>query len=259
MLPDSESLGRGSILIDGGMYLIFICLILFCLLNTLRMVGGAPQTTYRTKKIFLASSLFLGLLSLSLLQSWKNPYEVPLFLSVLFLCFALCFFNRADWPNTVVRGFFFSVVVFSMVSMGTLLYGYFWLTNQFWNTNKTSTKSLGLTVSAFNREIISQNVEQLKDLCNLNASPELKHLIIDDSTYSYFWNTREPYHALYLTGFWSPSGTYLKDALNSVKSPGFIGGCHWLSADLKAQAFFRGTLCCLRRGTSVSSDVPPNG
>jgi hypothetical protein len=82
--------------------------------------------------------------------------------------------------------------------------------------------------------------------CGIQNPIEKKHLVVDDLTYPYFIKTVEPYHAVYVLGWWGRmSIENPEEFLKKKSSAGLLSQCKWLPEPLLNKAIRDHDLCCL--------------
>jgi hypothetical protein len=72
--------------------------------------------------------------------------------------------------------------------------------------------------------------------------------MIDDLTYFTFMQSYRPQHQLGVIGLWKGSISSGLGYLRSIRSDGFVVGCHLLPADIRVKSMQVGQFCCMGAG-----------
>lgn len=178
-------------------------------------------------------------MGLLLFQTSKNFYDGPLVLFTLFLSAALVLKEKEAQAIRVISK------IVAAASILLLIYRFFPVLKNSWASNDALTNqnySVNISYSAG----LQDRIDRLQKKCDIGQEQKLKHLIVDDLTYPYFWKSVEPYHAIYVMGWWG-----VKSISNPVEFfrkkqvPGYLAQCHWLPALIRRGAVRDQDLCCL--------------
>lgn len=199
------------------------------------------KTDFRTAA---ALSLSFPVISTCFLQQSKNFYNSSLFLPVLVLAGNLVpnkFASPISFKKVPIAILFFAL---SFLSISTISVDYLGANIADWKKGGQLEKQY-LSFSAYNWGSIKSQVHQLAKKCNLENESKVKHLVVDDITYPFFIKTKEPYHALYVTGYWSMGIGDLKSFLKKRNSGGLIAQCKFFSEKVVSESHRAGDFCCL--------------
>lgn len=237
--PNTSVTGIGEItwpyqvlnLLLATCFLAIYCWVLFAFFWAFKNWSNDRLDRYRYS---MAASLGLGLFGLALLQSGKNGYESNFFFPCVILIAILLTGHSSVqliWTKISKVSFCFVLTISILSQVGLLI--------RFSPNLRTVWKQ-----GPFLPDLSAQ-IEDLKSQCDLKKVTDLTHLVVDDKTYPYFWKSKEPYHALYVTGYWSVGIDHLETFLRQRKSAGYLAACHYLPLDLAVRAKRVGDLCCL--------------
>lgn len=220
--------------LNGLIIFVFLCVVLWIIFSFIKILKNWSKTPLDRYRFFMALSLATGLFGLAVLQSGKNAYESNFFVPCIILIAALLTGHSAvsaTWKR-ISKWSCIMMVSISIFSQWGLIY-------RFGPNLKTVWKRGPFLLDR------TAQVEQLKRACRLEDLKSLKHLVVDDRTYPYLWQSQEPYHALYLTGYWSVGIDNLESFLTERKSAGYLASCHYLPPNLAVRAKRSGDLCCI--------------
>ncbi|MFM8316353.1 MAG: hypothetical protein ACKOA8_18905, partial [Deltaproteobacteria bacterium] len=102
--------------------------------------------------------------------------------------------------------------------------------------------------SAYNVDQINERVVTLGKKCGISIENNLRHLVVDEISYSSFWKSKEPYFALFTLSCYGHKQLERNpiEFLEERESDGFIGLCRYLTPELLPLAKKDNDLCCVR-------------
>jgi len=192
---------------------------------------------------------FLALLfSLLLICSgtYRKPvYDNTLIFPIFFLCalFSLSLLPQES-KNKVVEFIFRFIIVLFFSSSLILLGSFSKFRENFLRGGPIDGIMFGH--SGFNSGIVNQRVQNLALKCGIDSKSKLTHLIVDEISYPSFWNSTEPYFAIFI--FWMDSDSRdkgIESFLKTRNSSGYIGRCRYLPPHLESKALRDQEICCL--------------
>ena len=147
-------------------------------------------------------SLVCSLALLFFFQIHKNSYESILVLPVIF---SLSIYAVSFYPSHLIEKYrekvlsvFIMIGVLSQAVIISVFYSY---ALGSWRTTG-SIPAQPFSIAGMKYDIQNKKTLDLAAQCGLHRGPNTRHLVIDDLTYPAFWDTNEPFHALYLPGDW---------------------------------------------------------
>lgn len=207
----------------------------------------------RKKKIWWKSysfcigvALIMGLVGINFFQSTRHFYESPFIIPLLVLCVGILLTMAKSYPRKIVScAKFLSLVsiLLSSVSVVVLIYYFYPIAKTDW-IKGGYLPAQRYSVSAFNRDSMKGRIERLAARCGIRNDPELKHLVVDDYTYSFFGKTKEPFHAHYVMKGWGKDLADKVKFLTEYQSSGLIGSCRFLDEEILPLVERDGELCC---------------
>lgn len=191
-------------------------------------------------------TLLTAMFSLVVLQTTKSFYNSTLFFPILIVTIILG--AQEESPQTqhskIKKHLMNFTSGFSLVSFGFLLYLYLPANLRGWKKGGILERQPD-SFSAFNWIEVGKPILRLANKCNLTNEPSSRHLVVDDITYSFFSKTNEPYHANYLTGYWSVGIDDLESFLKKHRSDGLICQCRFLPNSLLSKSIQDERFCCI--------------
>jgi len=187
----------------------------------------------------LSLSILVSLMGLLLFQTSKNFYDGPLVLFTLFLSAVFVLKEKEAQTFRIISK------IIASASILLLMYRFFPVLKNSWAAKGPLTNQNHSIKISYSAEL-QDRLNRLKKKCDIDQEQGLKHLIVDDLTYPYFWKSTEPYHAVYVMGWWgekSISNPYQFFRQRGV--PGYVAQCHWLPVLIRRGAVRDQDLCCL--------------
>ena len=235
-------------LLDTVIFLLLSCAIISLIFLYIKSIKHIKKGGPHTYSLLVSGCLICSVGMLAVLQTSKNFYESTLVFPLLLIAglFAVSSVQNKNDLNLMRKLISISTTITASISV-------FWLLLFCFSTLKISSQSTGplanqnYSLSGFNWPPFKANLVGLAKKCGLSDSPELKHLLVDDSTYTIFMKPREPYHVRYLTGYWAMGIDSLSTFLATHRSSGAIVQCSYLPNDLLNQAQRNGDFCCLSK------------
>ena len=247
-LPPNNHMGYGSHLINCFIVIIFSCFTLASIVFCIQVLSQRKKQYLESTPFQIGCSLIFSLIFITIIQTTKNQYESHLMIPLLTLATLLLFASFLENSGKVVKSLNLGITVIGIIaslSVINLIHEFYPFKDKQW-TKLGSLDGMNLSVSAFNFKEVENQVMTLKKKCDLGAPEQLRHLVIDDVTYPFFWKSNEPFHALYvmhLIGWGVDDDTSI--FLSKHRSSGVICQCRALDFNLRAAAQKEGDLCCL--------------
>lgn len=230
-LPENYGFSWGTSGINWLIGIFWISVLILVFVRGIRFKG-------KVKWLFRA--LLLSLFTLGILQSSKSFYEGPLVLTLLWLCGSISL-SSSDWQRLKVPA-----RILACLSLALLSYRFYPVLRNSWSAPGPLPNQNHSVKIAYSKEIKSR-VKALSERCNVKTDESVWHLVVDDLTYPYFWQTKEPYHAVYVTGWWGrESIPDFQKFFEEKQVAGYLAQCHWLAPELRRKALRDKELCCLR-------------
>jgi len=191
------------------------------------------------KGLWIARWIGLGFCGLAAFQSSKSFYDSPFLMVLLWVSVGISFTSEElNFIKVPTR-------VLASLSLILLCYRFYPVLKQSWYTPGPLPNQNHSIKIAYSSEI-KERVSRLRQKCKIAEAKSLKHFIVDDLTYPYFWQSQEPYHAIYVTGWWGEESiSDLEGFFSERKVPGYLAQCHWLPPRLRSRAIRDRDLCCL--------------
>ncbi len=190
-------------------------------------------------------TILVSICCLSLFQNIKQFYETSLLLPLIILL-VLFSLSGGEYRLAFPRSFERTALAFVFLNFLFLLYFYVSPLRKEWLKGGL-VKNQSHSLSAFNWSILREQVERLATACKLENTASNKHLILDDSTYPVFSKTKQPFHVLFVTGYWGVGIENIDVFLKQKESDGLITQCRYLPDTLASKATRLGDFCCLAK------------
>ena len=238
-LPTNYGFSIGAKILNGLILIFFLVWVLasaWGLLNGFRLSGRWVRPS---RLGLIGLGIFVGIAGMSVFQSGKSFYDSALVIPLL----AVVGVSSID-----KRGIqFLGRGALVLATMSVCLVGYrFWpsLRNDW--TGQSALSHQEYSVKSSYQRVIEDRALDLAAQCGIQNSSEKKHLVVDDLTYPYFIKTVEPYHAVYVLGWWGTmSIENPEEFLKKKSSAGLLSQCKWLPESLLNKAIRDHDLCCL--------------
>jgi hypothetical protein len=239
-IPENYGLSQVAHLFNGVLFC-FVGLVIFLILlqifNDLRVGSEDPLVRYRNR---VSVALLVGVFGMSVFQTSNAFYESALVLPVLCLVGVLTFDARKIRFLMLMSG------ALAILSVVILSYRFNGIRQSEW-AGDSPLVGQEHSVKVAYQEKIKGVIDRLSRECDLKDETSSKHLVVDDLTYPYFMKTREPYHAVYVLGWWGKmSIENPEEFLKEKGSGGLLSQCKWLPESLLGKAIRDQDLCCLR-------------
>lgn len=196
---------------------------------------------FEEQRYFLKTVVGLGIgaVGLALFQTSKNFYESALWIPVVVLM-GMMTINRKT-----LQFFGIGLLLLATLSVSMVIYRFgSHLRNEWSGTNELTKQDY--SVNASYQRAIRSRVVKLAERCGLKNEPTLQHVILDDLTYPYFMKVRQPFHAVYVLGWWGRMSIYDPELFfRSRKSFGLLSQCKWLPDALLNKVVRDQDLCCV--------------
>lgn len=247
-LPPNNHMEYGSHIINCFIVLILSCLSLGSIVFCIQVISQRKKHYLESIPFQIGCNLIISMVFITIVQTTKHQYESHLMIPLLTLGTLLLFASFLETSGKIIKSLNCGIIILgiiSFLSVINLIHEFYPFKDKEW-TRVGSLEGMNLSVSAFNFKEVENRVMALKTKCNLGAPEKLKHLVIDDKTYPFFWKSNEPFHALYvmrLIGWGVDEDTSI--FLSKHQSAGIICQCRALDANLLAVAHREGDLCCL--------------
>jgi len=187
----------------------------------------------------LSLAMGIGLGGMAVFQSSKTFYDSALVLPLLIMMGSGVVEKR-------------TLKLLSSIALGLATFSVALVCYRFWPNLHQEWRGVGrlvqqeYSVKPAYQKGLERRLIALSEKCGLQNTIGKKHLVMDDLTYPYFMKTQEPYHAVYVLGWWGKMSIENPiEFLKSKGSCGIISQCHWLPEELLSRAVRDDDLCCL--------------
>lgn len=240
--------------------LFYYLLIAFTLLSVARgiILLATRRLGPREKRILvIAVSLTAGLCALMFTENQKNFYAsglvIPAWVLAFFLSLGLWRMPRSRRDRLISLGLVAAAALCFVTQLAVF--------QRFGPSLQGSWSKGGdipeqdYSFSAVSFGAVKQEMESFFQSCGLYPSAGLRHLVVDDMTYSTLRHSREPYHLMYLTRYWGAGIPSLHKFLLERGSDGIGVRCRFLDTprdrallELADRGGTNNSLCCIPRG-----------
>ena len=243
---DPERHGVLSSFVNFSTKLLWVGQIQFVFISAVRQGLKLRSNLSQLRSVALYLSLACSLVLLFFFQIHKNSYESILVLPVIF---SLSVYAVSFYPSYLIAKYHKKVlsvlIMIGILSQAVTISIFYPYALGSWRTTG-NLPAQPFSIAGMKYDIQNKKTLDLAAQCGLHRGPNTRHLVIDDLTYPAFWDTREPFHALYITGgYWDRGIPSLSRFLEERHVAGWITHCRFLPEDLRAVAKTDGLLCCL--------------
>ena len=180
----------------------------------------------------IAISLLVCLVGVAAFQSGKNFYEAALFFPILCLAVMLGL-TATSLPETLLRNGRKLIGIVCVVAFTSqlALAARFYPELPGWRHDIEAHEQTQVTI----RKLIGR--------CGIQANATTMHMLVDDTTYTVLWPTREPYFLPYVYGWWA-TGVDASRVIHDRNIHAAVGACRLISPDIWSSIISDGDYCC---------------
>ena len=194
--------------------------------------------------------VLLSLGGLAVCQTSKSFYESALVIPIVIVVGISCINIKVIQVLAKIS------LVLATASVCLVGYRFWPILKNDW-TGESALSRQEYSVKSHYQRAIKDRALSLAARCGIQDSNIKRHLVVDDLTYPYFINTVEPYHAVYVLGWWGKMSIPSPDEfLKARNSSGVLSQCKWLPESMLGKAFREGDLCCLPTFGTLPSESP---
>ncbi|MFM8270634.1 MAG: hypothetical protein ACKN9V_10640 [Pseudomonadota bacterium] len=238
-LPKNYGFAKGTHVLNASIQMFFGAWVLALFLGFVGLWRERNQGQDHNRILQIAVGIGAGIGGLALFQSGKSFYESALVIPLLLILGIMTI------PKKMIKVFLPLAVIIATSSAFLVAYRLWPHLSGDWS-GQGPLGQQDHSLKPAHQKAIGPRLDKLADKCNLAGAGEKLHLVVDDLTYPYFMKTKEPYHAVYVLGWWGRMSIQDPEGfLKSRRSAGLISQCRWLPEQLLSKSVRDEDLCCL--------------
>jgi hypothetical protein len=180
----------------------------------------------------IAISLLVCLVGIAAFQSGKNFYEAALFFPIMCLAVMLGL-TATSLPKILLRNGRKLIGVVCIVAF----------TSQLAFAARFYPELTGWWHDIEVHEQTNVTIRKLIGRCGIQANATTRHVLVDDTSYTVLWPTREPYFLPYVYGWWA-TGVDASRVIRDRNIHAAVGACQLISPDIWTSIISDGDYCC---------------